>query len=484
MATIYVPYKREEQPFVQAVMSRLEDHHDVRVDYNLTAGADWPLQQMQDMRESEVCLVFVSRGTRSSDFQHAEMGSARFCSSFLDGKQIIPALIDDVDVPRPLANLDALDLKHRDPALAASEIEEALGRRAPMIRLFISHAHQDGTSPGAWSTCSRPTWWCPTARYAGLLPGYQLDLGTMASPQLRRELGPAAGVIALLTPNSLSKDWVLFELGAAWANASMAIPLLAGGLQDRDIPGPFRGAAGGQMSSQPTIDHSSSTSFEDPRLAAKQPAERPEQALRVRGIHQGQELCARSAGRGIEGELRHQARRIGSAQGDLLDRVTEKLGARYTSRRASWRSRSTSRRRLCTTAWSSSGCTGFSAARRSLSPTVGRYTDGGSRTSTGWRSGCRGSRQRRRGDRRFDDMIAGCGMHTSWAGGPGRSTPSPGPTPGRPCTWRPSTPPEAPPARRAWSRTRRPHRQRRDALRDRLPALTRGETLPVRMRVE
>ncbi len=86
------------------------------------------------------------------------------------------------------------------------------------------------------------------------VPGYQLDLGAMAPDVLRRELGSAACVLAVLTPNSLANDWVLFELGAAWANAKLSIPLLAGGLQDKDIPGPFRGAAGGQLSTPATLD--------------------------------------------------------------------------------------------------------------------------------------------------------------------------------------------------------------------------------------
>ena len=86
------------------------------------------------------------------------------------------------------------------------------------------------------------------------VPGYQLELGTMASEALRHELGSAVGVIALITPNSLTADWVRFELGAAWAHARVAMPLLVGGLEDKDIPGPFRGVAGGQLNSADTLD--------------------------------------------------------------------------------------------------------------------------------------------------------------------------------------------------------------------------------------
>ena len=38
-------------------------------------------------------------------------------------------------------------------------------------------------------------------------------MGAMAPEALRLELGSPACVIAILTPNSIANDWVLFELG-------------------------------------------------------------------------------------------------------------------------------------------------------------------------------------------------------------------------------------------------------------------------------
>src|SRR5262249_51882643 len=143
VATVYVSYRSNEEPFVRDVMSRLQPRHDIRVDYNMPGGVDWRAHQLDDLRACEVFLVFVSKDTRTSDFQNAEMGGARFCQVYVDGKTLIPALIDPVDPPRPLANLDCLDLSHRDPARAAQQIEGELARRARQIRLFISHAHRD-----------------------------------------------------------------------------------------------------------------------------------------------------------------------------------------------------------------------------------------------------------------------------------------------------------------------------------------------------
>jgi TIR domain len=255
MATVYVSYRSTEEPFVRAVMARLQARHQIRIDYDMPAGVDWRAHQLEELRTCDVFLVFVSKDTRTSDFQNAEMGSARFCQMYVDGKTLIPALIDRIEPPRPLANLDCLDLSDRDVDAAVQEIEQGIKRRARRIRLFISHAHRDADIARGLVDVITDNLDVPDGEMrCTSVPGYQLDLGTMAPDVLRRELGSALCVVALLTPSSLGNDWVLFELGAAWANVKVSIPLLAGGPEDKDIPGPLRGAAGGQLTVPGTLD--------------------------------------------------------------------------------------------------------------------------------------------------------------------------------------------------------------------------------------
>jgi TIR domain len=255
MATVYVSYRSTEEPFVRAVMTKLEASHQIRIDYNMPAGVDWRAHQLEELRTCDVFLVFVSKDTWTSDFQNAEMGSARFCRMYVDGKTLIPALIDPTGPPRPLADLDYLDLSHRNVDAAAQEIEQEIERRARRIRLFISHAHRDADIAQRLVDVITANLVVPNGELrCTSVPGYQLDLGAMAPDVLRRELGSALCIAALLTPNSLGNDWVLFELGAAWANVKASIPLLAGGLEDKDIPGPLRGAAGGQLTLPGTLD--------------------------------------------------------------------------------------------------------------------------------------------------------------------------------------------------------------------------------------
>ncbi len=255
MATIYVSYRSSEQPFVQAVVTRLERQHDVRIDYKMPGGAVFRMHQLEDMRRCDVFLVFVSQDTHASDFQNAEMGSARFCQTYVDGKTLIPVLLDGVPPPRPLADLDGVPFSGRDADLAAQLIADEIDRRTRRIRLFISHAHRDADIAARLVDVIAANLEVPDGELrCTSVAGYQLDLGAMAPEVLRRELGSALCVVAILTPHSLANDWVAFELGAAWANVSASIPLLAGGPEDKDIPGPLRGSAGGQLNVPGTLD--------------------------------------------------------------------------------------------------------------------------------------------------------------------------------------------------------------------------------------
>lgn len=238
MTTVYVSYNSAESSFVRDIIGRLEaEKHGIFVDYKNPIGSRWRDHMFENLKISEVFIVFASAGTANSEYQNAEIGSARFCSTYIDQKLIIPIVIDPLPIPKNLQDLDCLVYPERNPEEVTKAILDAIEHRPRRIRLFISHSHKDEDL--AKKLVDVITFGLEVPRGAmrcTSVPGYQLDLGTMGSEALRRELGSAACVIAILTPNSLAADWVLFELGAAWANAKMAVPLLAGGLIDQDIP--------------------------------------------------------------------------------------------------------------------------------------------------------------------------------------------------------------------------------------------------------
>jgi hypothetical protein len=295
----------------------------------MPVGVDWRSHQLEDLRTSDVFLLFVSKDTRTSDFQNAEMGGARFCQTFVDDKALIPVLIDSVEPPRPLAHLDCLDLSDRNPDDAARQIEDAIAGRARRVRLFVSHAHRDFEVAARLVDVFTANLEVPEGELrCTSVAGYQLDLGTMAPDVLRRELGSALCVVALLTPHSLGNDWVLFELGAAWANAKASIPLLAGGLLDKDIPGPLRGAAGGQLNQPGTLDRLLDQLERTLSWRARSGLVASAKRNEFIEFIKSKTFTTDPADADFKATFGAKRARIGSRQGQLLDYVTNNLRGR------------------------------------------------------------------------------------------------------------------------------------------------------------
>lgn len=68
--------------------------------------------------------------------------------------------------------------------------------------------------------------------------GYRLPVGVNTEAKLREEVKAAAVVIGLVTPNSLSSSYVMFELGARWGAGLFIAPLTAG-IEAGKLSGPL-----------------------------------------------------------------------------------------------------------------------------------------------------------------------------------------------------------------------------------------------------
>ena len=68
--------------------------------------------------------------------------------------------------------------------------------------------------------------------------GYRLPVGVNTEGKLREEVTAAKVVVGLITPNSLSSYYVMFELGARWGSNLFLAPLLAN-VKARELSGPL-----------------------------------------------------------------------------------------------------------------------------------------------------------------------------------------------------------------------------------------------------
>jgi hypothetical protein len=109
------------------------------------------------------------------------------------------------------------------------------------IRIFVSHSSEDKELAKSLIQLIEAGLEAPrgTIRCTSV-DGYKLDGGDDAPEVLRANLRECDVVLAMLTRASVSSSYVVMELGAAWALAKRAIPLIGHGVTFGDLPGPFK----------------------------------------------------------------------------------------------------------------------------------------------------------------------------------------------------------------------------------------------------
>lgn len=145
----------------------------------------------------------------------------------------------DRELPRSTISAAATTAQPETDAMSPSP-------RTP-TRLFISHAHADEPLATAFTKLLEAAFeFRRDIVRCTSVEGYKLDYGDEGPDVLRANLADADVVLGLLTPTSLSKPFVLMELGAAWGLQSRIIPALAPHLAFDEVPppiGPFRQVA-------------------------------------------------------------------------------------------------------------------------------------------------------------------------------------------------------------------------------------------------
>jgi hypothetical protein len=115
------------------------------------------------------------------------------------------------------------------------------GQYSPMIKLFLSHSSQDRKLAEALVELVTGTIKITDeAIRCTSVPGFKLSTGDHTSSKLKEELKGASVVVGLLTQQSLTSSYVLFELGAAWGADTRIKPLLGPDVDYPDLQGPLK----------------------------------------------------------------------------------------------------------------------------------------------------------------------------------------------------------------------------------------------------
>jgi hypothetical protein len=68
---------------------------------------------------------------------------------------------------------------------------------------------------------------------------WQVLAGEVWFDRILRELNAARVLVALMSPQSVSRPWVNFEAGAAWAAGKPVVPICFGGIERDNLPRPY-----------------------------------------------------------------------------------------------------------------------------------------------------------------------------------------------------------------------------------------------------
>lgn len=115
-------------------------------------------------------------------------------------------------------------------------------RNSDTIKVFISHTSSDADVALALIRVLRSALNLTENEIrCTSVQGYKLDAGADIEADIRFEVNESSVLIGLLTPTSVHRPYVLFELGARWGVEKPLIPLLASGADYELLPEPLKG---------------------------------------------------------------------------------------------------------------------------------------------------------------------------------------------------------------------------------------------------
>jgi hypothetical protein len=258
MARIFLSYDPGDRDLARALEKGLaaKGHVSVWGVDELIAGRGWGELMPARLASADAVVAILTKNSEHSSSVWCEVGAARALAGpkrtallpVIVGLDKAPSYVRDIlslwcksgaekNLDSPQNSL-VIDIDRAIGAHLAALQSEA--GRAAWPKIFISHRHKDSAVARALTEAlntafdTRPS----DIRCTSVQP-YRLPFGKNTGERLRDEINHAKAVLGILAPDTAQSSYVMFELGAAWAQRIYTVPLLSQGAGFTDIPGPI-----------------------------------------------------------------------------------------------------------------------------------------------------------------------------------------------------------------------------------------------------
>jgi TIR domain len=252
MARIFFAYDSRDRELARALESGLKEkgHESVWGVDELIAGRGWGELMPRRLASADAVVAILTPNSQNSSSMWCEIGAARALANTERRTALLPIVIGLDKTPGYTEDMLVLWAKKSEPANDArliSEIDTAIRAHLATIeareaspRIFVSHRQKDQAIAAALTETIRAAFDVrPTEIRCTSVQPYRLPFGKNTGDRLRDEVGRAQVVLGILSPDTSQSSYVMFELGAAWAQRVYTCPLLSKGAEYQHIPGPI-----------------------------------------------------------------------------------------------------------------------------------------------------------------------------------------------------------------------------------------------------
>lgn len=268
MARIFLSYNSQDRDLARNVESELSmlGHESVWEVDELIAGRGWGELMPQRLATADAVVVLLTPNSSNDLSLWCEVGAARVLAHTAKRTAYLPVVVELERAPGYTGDIMILWEKNCDPDEKGSrlpslcrEIDRAIAAHLIAIereegrgsnpRIFISHRHKDHAIAKALVDVLRSQFQLSDhdIRCTSVQP-YRLPFGKNTGDRLRHEIKAAHVVLGLLAPDTPESSYVMFELGAAWAQGTYTCPLLCREADFAHIPGPIYDLAPARLS--------------------------------------------------------------------------------------------------------------------------------------------------------------------------------------------------------------------------------------------